>query len=452
MNWKSKFTYLLAVVALGTGLALSGCSKTETPTSGAGESAPGGAAPAAAAPDPATMAPAVTAARVRTVEQNFTREWPATLASTATVNVRARVAGTLENFTFKEGQGVQKGQVLFRIDDSPYVAALQQAQAQVAQCEANLSYAKAQVSVHQARADLNSARADLVRAQQDVDRYLPLAKNGVVPTQTLDNAIAQRDVAQAKVDAAVAVLRNTELSSASDIEVAQANLEAAQAAVTQAKLNIGYCTITSPLRGIIGKLDVSPGNLVGQAGNTQTLVTISALDPIYCNFSIAEGEYLYMMRHRDKGGANFELVLSDNTVYKYKGTFNMLSRTVDSKSGTIGMRIRFPNPDGLLREGQFGRLRLTSQTPERVLVVPQKAVSSVQSDHSVYVIGKDNIIESRNIVIGDGLGTDFIVKSGLKPGEAVVVDGLMKVQVGSPCRPTFSESPLAQAAEEEEVG
>ena len=436
MNWKSKFTYLLAVVALGTGLALSGCSKTETPTSGAGESAPGGAAPAAAAPDPATMAPAVTAARVRTVEQNFTREWPATLASTATVNVRARVEGTLENFTFKEGQGVQKGQVLFRIDDSPYVAALQQAQAQVAQCEANLSYAKAQVSVHQARADLNSARADLVRAQQDVDRYLPLAKNGVVPTQTLDNAIAQRDVAQAKVDAAVAVLRNTELSSASDIEVAQANLEAAQAAVTQAKLNIGYCTITSPLRGIIGKLDVSPGNLVGQAGNTQTLVTISALDPIYCNFSIAEGEDLYMMRHRDK----------------YKGTFNMLSRTVDSKSGTIGMRIRFPNPDGLLREGQFGRLRLTSQTPERVLVVPQKAVSSVQSDHSVYVIGKDNIIESRNIVIGDGLGTDFIVKSGLKPGEAVVVDGLMKVQVGSPCRPTFSESPLAQAAEEEEVG
>ena len=256
-----------------------------------------------------TPAPAVNVAKIGTVEQKFTREWPAELKYSSTVDVKARVVGTLQDFSFKEGFKVNAGQVLFRIDDAPYVAALQGAQAQVSQCEADLAYAKAQVDVRRVKADLASSRADLVRAQQDVDRYKPLAKNGVIPTQTLDNAIAQRDVAQARVDAALATLKNTELSSQAKIDVAQANLEAAQAQVTQAQLNIGYCTITSPITGVIGEINVYPGNLVGQAGSQQVLVTISSLDPIYCNFSVSEKEYLYMMEHRGAGAVDFNLVL-----------------------------------------------------------------------------------------------------------------------------------------------
>ncbi|MGM9999568.1 MAG: efflux RND transporter periplasmic adaptor subunit [Candidatus Bruticola sp.] len=447
MNFSRKFTFYATAVALGLSLMVSGCSgdtaksqgggsaETASSNSSSADKSKGDSKEAAA---PAAPAPAVNAVKVGTVEQKFTREWPAELKYSSTVDVKARVVGTLQDFSFKEGFKVNAGQVIFRIDDAPYVAALQGAQAQVSQCQADLDYAKAQVDVRRAEADLSSAKADLVRAQQDVDRYKPLAANGVIPTQTLDNAVAQRDVAQARVDSAQATLHNTELSSRAKIEVAKANLEAAQAQVTQANLNIGYCTITSPITGVIGEINVYPGNLVGQTGSQQVLVTISSLDPIYCNFSLSEKEYLYMMEHRGSGEVDFNLVLSDGSVYKHSGSFSMLSRSLDAKSGTITVRISFPNPERLLREGQFGRLRVTSRASEKVLVVPQKAVSTVQSDHSVYVIGANNIVESRNITIGDALGTDFIVKSGLKPGEIVIVDGLTKVQAGSACDPTIT--------------
>lgn len=453
MNFSNKFNLCAAAALMGMSLILSGCADKAGGTKGGDD---GAGAPAAASdgaedgsgaegsasdvPAAAPAAPKVTAVHLSTVDRKFSREWPAELKSSSTVDIRARVTGNLEDFSFKEGMMVQKNQVLFRIDDAPYVAALQGAQAQVAQCQADLTYAKAQVDVRTAAANLASAKADLTRAQQDVDRYTPLARNGVIPTQTLDNAVAQRDVAKARVDAAAATLHNTELSDKAKIEVSRANLEAAQAQVTQAQLNIGYCTITSPITGVIGKLNVYPGNLVGQAGSTQALVSISALDPIYCNFSLSEKEYLFIMDHRnDKGEADFHLVLSDGSTYKHAGKFDMLDRTMDSKSGTINVRIRFPNPEGTLREGQFGRLRISSRESEKVLVVPQKAVSSVQSAHSVFVIGPGNVVESRNIVIGDQVGSDFIVESGLKPGEAVVTDGLMKVQAGSPCDPTFTD-------------
>ena len=456
MNFSRRFTFYMTAAVLGLSLFVSGCSgetskgqegqtsgtSSQTQSASSKDSGKNETATAAAQ----TPAPAVNVAKIGTIEQKFTREWPAELKYSSTVDVKARVVGTLQNFSFKEGSRVNAGQVLFRIDDAPYVAALQGAQAQVSQCQADLAYAKAQVDVRRVKADLASSRADLVRAQQDVDRYKPLAKNGVIPTQTLDNAIAQRDVAQARVDAALATLKNTELSSKAKIEVAQANLEAAQAQVTQAQLNIGYCTITSPITGVIGAIDVSPGNLVGQAGSQQVLVTISSLDPIYCNFSVSEKEYLYMMEHRGAGAVDFNLVLSDGSVYKHSGQFSMLSRSLDSKSGTIGIRVSFPNPERLLREGQFGRLRITSRASEKVLVVPQRAVSTVQSDHAVYVVGPNNVVESRNITVGDAVGTDFIVKSGLKQGEMVVVDGLTKVQAGAPCEPTVVSDSTADSS------
>lgn len=422
---------VLAAGALSACLLLSGCS-------GEGEKSSGQAGHAQKATVQTQKAPApmVDVSKVKTSLENRAMEWAAETKAPESVEVRARVEGTLEHFSFKEGQGVRAGQVLFTIDDAPYQADLMSARANVAKAQADLDYARAQVNVRKAKADLASAQASLNQAQQDVDRYKPLAKDGVIPQQTLDNAIAKRDVARAQMDAAVATLQNTELSDKANIEVAAAGVEAALAQVTQAQLNIDYCTITSPVDGCIGKLQVDPGNLVGQAGSNQVLVTISKLDPMYVNFSVSESVYLWIMEHRkDEGQASdFSLVLSDGTKYPYKGKFGMLDRAVSSTTGTIGMRIVFPNPDYLLREGQFCRLLTSNKTPKQVVIVPQRAVMTSQSARSVYVVGAENKVESRNVEVGNTLGECFVINSGLRAGELVVVEGVNKVKPGVVCR------------------
>jgi membrane fusion protein (multidrug efflux system) len=406
----------------------------------------------------------VVVAQARREPLNVAWEWPAQTQFGESVDVRARVQGTLEDFDFKEGYGVRRGQVLFTIDDAPYQADLQAAQAKVSQARADLTYALGQVNVRKAKADLSSAKADLASAranliaaqaklrvaQQDVDRYQPLAAGGVIPQQTLDDAVAQRDVARAQVDVATsqvevakaqveareANLRNTELSDASNIDVARANLQAAEAQVTQARLNVGYCTITSPIDGVIGKLNVDPGNLVGQVGNTSPLVTLSRIDPIYVNFSIAEADYLWMMSQRGGGPrVQFDLVLVDGTKYPHKGRFGMVDRALDAKTGTMGLRAVFPNPKAYLREGQFGKIRLTDLKPQKVVLVPQRAVVTVQSLQMVYLVDEGNQVVARNIETSGEQGEDYIVRSGLEGGERIIVDGTQKVKPGVVCQP-----------------
>lgn len=430
MSGRSGRAFLAAAV-LAACLAGTGC--------GGGGGGTGGSPSPAASPAagmPAGPPPRVLVEKARREKLSASFDWPAQTQAGESVDVRARVEGTLENFDFDEGFRVHSGQVLFTLDDAPYQAQLQAARAKVAQARANLSYALAQVDVRKAKADLASARADLLRAQQNVDRYTPLAKDEVIPQQTLDDAIAQRDVAKAHVDAQLAVLRNTELSDAADIEVARANVEAAEADVTQCLLNIGYCTITSPINGVIGKLNVDPGNLVGQMGNTNPLVSISRLDPMYVNFSIAEADYL-AVAEAPRGGTppKFALILADGRTYPHPGRFGMIDRSVDVKTGTMAVRAVFPNPAGLLREGQFGRIRVTSSRPREVVLVPQRAVTTVQSLQIVYLVGEGNKVLSRNVETGGEEGADFIIASGLKGGERVIVDGIQKVKAGVVCDP-----------------
>lgn len=423
---------LLGTVVLA-GMLLVGCGGGEKkPEHGAGSPSPAASGAAAGVGAGANADPIeVIVGYVRKEAINPEREWPAQTKAGESVDVRARVQGTLENFDFDEGTRVHRGQVLFQIDPAEALAALQAAQAQVSQARAQLSYAQTQVDVRKAQADLASARAKLVEAQQDVDRYKPLMLNEVIPRQTYDNAVAQRNVAKAQVDAQLAVLKNTQLSDAADIEVAQANLQAALAQVTQAELNLGYCTIVSPIDGIIGQLNVDPGNLVGQPGNTTPLVSISKVDPIYVNFSIAETDYLSVASSGNRREpATFELVLANGEKYPFKGRFGMVASTSDAKTGTIGIRAIFPNPRGILRDGQFGRIRAIAADKTEVVLVPQRAVATVQSLQNVYVVGQGDKIVVRNIETAGELGSDFIVASGLKGGERVVVDGIQKVKPG----------------------
>ncbi len=465
---------LLAAGVLTAGLMLTGCNDNNDKGGNASGNGTGTSQQTASASnedsstnkekdaDATSAAPAeapVPQVYVQTVgerDERFVREWPATTKSGDEVSVRARVEGTLENFSFREGMGVHAGQVLFTIDDAPYRAQLQNAKAQLAKAYSDLEFAEAQVNVRKAEADLASAKTELNRAQQDVDRYTPLAESGTIARQILDNAVATRDVAQANVNAMQANLTNTKLSDKANIDMAKANVEAAKSGVTQAELNIGYCVITSPINGIIGKLNVYPGNLVGQAGNTEALVELSTLDPIYANFSLSEEEYMYAMSYDDNdkksSGVDWELIFSNGKVYPHKGKFGMLERTMDVGTGTIGVRIVFPNPDFILREGQFGKVRLSSHATEKLVVVPQRAVITTQSDHSVYVVDENNKVESRSIKISADLGDVFAVISGLKPGERIIVDGIQKVRPGIVCKPTVLEERPVISADSNDQG
>ena len=387
----------------------------------------------------AAQIPEANVMKVGMANVHYSHEWPATTSSSQTVDVRARVEGTLNNFTFREGTMVREGQVLFTIDDAPYQAAAQSARADLAKAEANLQYAKSQVDVRSAEAKVASAKVDLDRAQQDVNRYKPLAANGTISQQTYDNAVAVRDVNAATLKSAQAVLENTKLSDKANIQVAQAAVEAAKAQLTQANLNIGYCTITSPVSGIIGKLNVTPGNLVGQPGNTAPLVSLSTIDPIYVNFSLSEDEYLQIMQSKEDENIPLELrfIMGDGKVYPHRGHYGMMDRTLDPTTGTMGVRIVFPNPDSILREGQYGRLRVSTEGTYKVVVVPQRAVMNVQNEQTVYVLGDNNTVMARTVKLGEPHDSDYIVTSGLKEGERIIVDGLSNVRPGAPCKPVM---------------
>lgn len=407
---------------------------------GCGEGKPGkGASPSAASPTPT---PDVVVVKVSRHPVSLYREFVAQTVASDTINVTARVTGTLSGFDFQEGRPVYAGQVLFQIDPSQYRAQVDQARAGVSQARANLKAAQDQVDLKQARASLAQAQANLAKAQRYVDIYKPLASQQVIPQQTFQDALSSRDVAAAQVAAAQAQVDNTRVSTEAQIEVARANVEAALAALEQAEINLSYCTITSPISGLIGTLNVYPGNVVGPS--TGPLVTLSSADPVYVEFSIPEVAYLEIagrMRQQPGRTAPFELVLADGTTYSHKGRFVLVERALNAQTGTLMVRTEFPNPKALLRPGEFARLRVQMMNVRDALLVPQEAVVQTQDLQIVLVVDAGGEVVSRTLEIGDEYGQDFIVTKGLKPGEHVIVEGLQKVRPGMTCKPVLQPSP-----------
>ena len=244
---------------------------------------------------PSTPPPAVVVAEVVARAVPVTRDFVARTVAVPTVEVRARVPGVLQQVLFKEGTVVNEGQDLFVIQPEEYQAALRSARAQLSKARADLTRAQDTSIVDRARAHVAQAQADLGKARQDVARYRPLAAARAIPQQDLDTSLAREQVTVAAVDAAEAELRDSTLAQRSAIELAQAAVESASAAITQAELNLSYTAIRSPITGIAGKIDVDRGNLVGKSEPT-LLTTISAVDPIFVDFSIPEADYLRLTR------------------------------------------------------------------------------------------------------------------------------------------------------------
>ena len=341
--------------------------------------------PKAAPPIPS---PEVEVASVIQKDVPIFSEWVATLDGYVNAQIQPQVTGYVIRQMYKEGSFVRKGQTLFQIDPRPFQALLDQADAQLAQTEAQLG-----------------------KTQMDVDRDTPLAKERAIAQSQLDNDVQANRAAQAAV-------------------------KAAQAQVEQAKLNLEFTDVKSLVDGVSGIAQVQIGNLVNP---TTVLTSVSQLDPMKAYFAISEQEYIHFadrintqtQKEIPSNGPPFELILADGSVYPHKGIGLLTNRQVDVTTGSIQIICSFPNPQNFLRPGQFGKLRAAPDTRRGALLVPQKAVTELQGNYQLAVVGPDNKISIRPVKVSNRVGPMWIIESGVKAGERVVVEGLQKVQNGA---------------------
>ena len=320
-----------------------------------------------------------------------------TLDAYVNADARARVQGILLEQHFTEGSLVKAGQLLFVIDPKPFEAAKLEAEGALAQAKAALS-----------------------KAEADVARDTPLVAKQAVSQQDLDNANAARDAAIGQV-------------------------ASAQGQLDTARLNLGYTRVISPVDGIAGIVQVRIGNLVGQ-GEPTLLASVSQVDPIRAVLPLPEREYIGLARRiaeferiKAEGGHPADepvlrLILLDGTVYPHTGRFALVGAQVNPATGTLTAQALFPNPEKLLRPGQYARVRLNDEVKQAV-VIPQRAVTQTQGQDQVAVIGPDNHAGLRPVKLGQTSGAFVIIDDGLKPDERIVVDGVSKVHAGQPVMP-----------------
>jgi membrane fusion protein, multidrug efflux system len=331
------------------------------------------------------------------------------------VEIRARVPGFLDSQAYKDGAYVKAGTLLFTIDPRQYQSQVLQSQGELAQ-----------------------AQAMLTRDNITMQRYRPLAAKQAISQQDLDNAIA------------------TQQSAVGQVQTAKASLE-------QAKLNLSYTKIYSPVDGIVGTAQVNIGNLVGQ-GTPTLLTTVSQVEPSKVIFNASEAEYLRyagkarqleeqdtaemnkrLAEMRDGGAGPLELLLADNSIYPYRGFIIALQRQVQTSTGTIQLEAVFPNPNALLRPGQYARVRAALPgVGGDTLLVPQAAVTEIQGTFTLAVVRADGRVQIRKVEVGPRVGTLWVITSGVSAGERVIVEGLQKVTDGTLVKPEAA-APTAPA-------
>jgi membrane fusion protein (multidrug efflux system) len=324
------------------------------------------------------------------------QEWVGTMVGNVDAEIRPKVEGFLLTRLYTEGSYVEKGQPMFTLDKR-----------------------QAQAAVEQATGNLERARAALSQAQIDVRRFTPL--------------VAQRAVSQAELDKATSSER-----------AASATVDADQAALDNAKLNLGWTTVTSPISGIAGVAKVGIGDLITP---TTVMTTVSTVNPIYVDINIAEQDYMRFQRNKPSQSKqqNLELILGDGTIYPHRGSVRFVNREVDSRTGTIQVRGEFPNPGNVLRPGQYARIRAVTELRKAAFLIPQQSVSELQGVYQVGVVGSDNKVTIKTVKLGPQFGDMWVVESGLQLGENVIVDGLQRVKTGVTVAPTPFKDTQANA-------
>lgn len=353
------------------------------------------------------------------------------------VEIRGQVDGYIRKRLFQTGADVKAGDVLYILDLRPYEADVAKAQADVAQSAANAEYASKQVALLQAEADLAQAQANQVKAQQDVDRLTPLVKADAASQQDLDAAVAQLNANKANVNARQANVEQNRLSTRTQIAFSEAQMKSNQALLSTARLNLEYATIVAPINGRIGDSLVQPGGLVTK-NSAEPLTTLTPLDPIWVRFKVSEADYLTFQKYTGKDDvlhSPLQLLLADGSTFPQQGHVQDASNQVDPKTGTLELQATFANPKHQLLPGQFGRVRVRIRERHDVLLVPQRAITELQGAQSVLTVGPGNKAEGRPVVLGDRSGVNWVVEQGLKPGDRVILDGLMTLGPGAPVNP-----------------
>src|SRR5229473_4466911 len=370
--------YQVARCALALGaaaVAVSGCNSAAGPQS----------------PPP----PEVSVMEVKTGPVTVYNEYVAQTQAPNTIEIRAQVTGLLERQAFADGARVKKGDLLYVIDQRPFESQLAQAKAGLAQAQANL-----------------------VNAQQNLARNSRLIAQKAVSQQDYDTAVAQERSSAALVEAQRALLRNVEL-------------------------NLEFATIRASRDGFMSSSQVKPGSLI--TAQQTLLTTLYSSDPMWVNFSISEDRFLELqktLKHppgdRPDTAPPFHIRLADGSDYTFPGKLNFIDATIDQKSGTLQVRISVPNPDRVLRPGLFVRVIVAAFENPSAIRVPQQAVQELQGLKSVYVVAAGEKAEPRQIVAGFRIGNDWVVSSGLAPGDRVVVEGLGKLRPGAPVKPVLT--------------
>jgi membrane fusion protein (multidrug efflux system) len=303
------------------------------------------------------------------------------------VEIRARVEGWVTAVKFREGSAVKKGDLLYIIDDVQY-----------------------QTRVDHEASDLVRAKTELVRAQNELSRVKPLTEMNALRKKDLDNATASFEAAQAQVQASEATLQN-------------------------ARIELGYTKVFAPFDGVIGISNVRVGDYVSRAGNTSVLATISSINDVRVRFQISEREYLRIAQltteELDKARKNVQLILADGSIYPHTGSVNFADREIDPRTGTLTIEASFPNPTGLLRPGLFVKTRVLLSTYPGAVLVPQRSVIQLQHLAQVYLVTDSSTLKASAIETGPKVGDAWIIKKGLKAGDKVAIVGTLSLTPGS---------------------
>ena len=345
--------------------------------------------------------PQVSVVTIEAQEVQVPIEFVGEILGAQDIAIRARVEGFLEGIHFDEGGEVETGQLLYTIESQPYEADVAAFMSRVAE-----------------------AKTMLAKATSDLNRIRPLAKARAVSESDLDSAVAEFEAAEASVQAA------------------EANLRAS-------KINLSYTRVKAPITGVIGKTNAKVGDFVGRSPNPVILNTVSNIETVRVQFYLTENQFLQVARRiqelekekqkevdpQKAKPSTLEMYLADGTLYPEKGTFDFVDRGIDPTTGSILVQVSFPNPEELLRPGQFARITTYAETIENGILVPQRCVSELQGIQRVFVVGNDNTVEERRIDRGPQIGSSFLIREGLKPGERIVFEGLQKVADGAVVTP-----------------
>lgn len=340
-------------------------------------------------PKAAAPPPLVEVATVKTADVPIYHEWIGVLDGLVNAQIRAQVTGYLQTQNYHEGDPIRKGDMLFEIDPRPFQAILDQAKGALAQAEARAG-----------------------KTELDVKRYAPLVKDRAISQEEYDDAV------QADLEAKAAVV-------------------AAQAQVEQAQLNLGFTKITSPVDGMASIARAQIGDLVGPGSGN--LTTVSTIDPIKAYYQVTEQAYINFTRlfmtesNRNQRLKELptQLILTDGKPYPLMGTNFAVDREIGATTGSLRVEALFPNPNYVLRPGQFAHIRLKFDIRTNAILVPQRAVSELQGSYQIAVVNADNKIHIQPVQVGERSGSQWIIESGLSPGDRIVVEGGQKVHEGT---------------------